>query len=333
MKKLLIAVGMFACVAIFAAPAPAQVRTLYVSVEGQPALYARVVAPYLKKYLPGNPTVIVEVMPGAGGAALCNYLAETAIPDGAAAGIPSGMMSRAIRGDDPTIRCDIRAMPLLAVWPDARMLVAGPSSGISQLGDLGTFVAGGRRPIVGSTSPGGIATVFTQAFFHALGLVPRNIVGYGGSAKSLLALERGEVDFSLPRPAEVSNRGKIIPICMVGGAVDPRTPACEELLRRYKPDADPELLRVLGLVKESIVLSTAVFLPPKTSLKERRGWMGAFARAHADEAFLAEMRKRHLTTEFLNAEPARVRLDAAMQDVQRHPEMLERIEALLAQKK
>src|SRR5262245_25311945 len=43
---------------------------------------ARVVSPFLQKYIPGNPTILFEYMPGGGGRKAANHIAKVASPDG-----------------------------------------------------------------------------------------------------------------------------------------------------------------------------------------------------------------------------------------------------------
>ncbi|MBM4296893.1 MAG: hypothetical protein FJ143_04050 [Deltaproteobacteria bacterium] len=60
----------------------------------------RSVANYLRKYVPGNPTVVIEFMPGAGGTKAANHLFRGARADGLVIGsVPSGMISSAILGE------------------------------------------------------------------------------------------------------------------------------------------------------------------------------------------------------------------------------------------
>src|SRR4026208_706815 len=63
-------------------------------------LRTKALVPFLQKYLPGNPPVMMEYMPGAGGRMAANHLFRTAKPDGLTIGNPSiGMISSAILGE------------------------------------------------------------------------------------------------------------------------------------------------------------------------------------------------------------------------------------------
>src|SRR4051794_35777588 len=61
-------------------------KTIKIIRGGEPGgtgdLQARALIPFLKKYIPGDPTVVVENMPGAAGRKAANYIYSTAKPDG-----------------------------------------------------------------------------------------------------------------------------------------------------------------------------------------------------------------------------------------------------------
>jgi len=60
----------------------------------------RAVIPYLSKHIPGNPTVLIEFMPGAGGRKAANYMFHRARPDGLTlANIGSGLISNSVLGE------------------------------------------------------------------------------------------------------------------------------------------------------------------------------------------------------------------------------------------
>ena len=56
---------------------------------GATAVRLRTMTPYLSKYIPGNPTVVVEYMEGGGGRKAANYMFRTARPDGLTLGAMS----------------------------------------------------------------------------------------------------------------------------------------------------------------------------------------------------------------------------------------------------
>lgn len=62
-------------------------------------MQARALIPYLKKYIPGEPTIIIENMPGAAGMKAVNYIYSSAKPDGLMiAAVGGGLVAGPILG-------------------------------------------------------------------------------------------------------------------------------------------------------------------------------------------------------------------------------------------
>jgi hypothetical protein len=67
----------------------------------------RAIIPYLQKYVPGNPSVVSEFMPGGGGRKAANYIYRSARPDGLTMGnIGGGMVLNAVLGE-PGVQYDL----------------------------------------------------------------------------------------------------------------------------------------------------------------------------------------------------------------------------------
>src|SRR5918994_645445 len=67
-----------------------QNKTIKIIRGGEPGgtgdMQARALIPFLKKHIPGEPTIIVENIPGAAGRKAANYIYSTAKPDGLSIG-------------------------------------------------------------------------------------------------------------------------------------------------------------------------------------------------------------------------------------------------------
>ena len=60
---------------------------------------SRAVIPFLRKHIPGNPGIVSEFMPGAGGRKAANYLFNSTRPDGLTIGhVSSGIVTSAVLG-------------------------------------------------------------------------------------------------------------------------------------------------------------------------------------------------------------------------------------------
>lgn len=158
------------------------------SAGGILTLYARVSLPYLKKYLPGNPNIIVQNMTGAGGAKSANYFANVAPQDGsviwfALSGLP---LNQLIRGT--SAKYDLKKMHGLGRYDSAvGLLVTNASAPAKTLEDMKrteTVLAASGKGSVGYYNPAVAAKL--------LGLNFKVVIGYRGSAKMFLAMKRGE---------------------------------------------------------------------------------------------------------------------------------------------
>lgn len=154
------------------------------------SLYSRTLAPYLGKRLPGEPTVIVKEMPGAGSHVAANYIYEVARKDGTDLASVSGSTATVQLFKTPGIRFDPRRFVWLgSVSNEVSVVAAGEKSSIRSIED--TFQ---RKMIVGGGGPTSGNVLFPTLANGLLGTRFEVIRGYKGSEEIALAMERGEVE-------------------------------------------------------------------------------------------------------------------------------------------
>jgi tripartite-type tricarboxylate transporter receptor subunit TctC len=95
---------LFCCAPAFAQSSFYEGKTITIIRGGAPGgvgeMRTRAVANFLKKHVPGKPTVLIEFMAGAGGAKAANHIYRGARADGLIIGsMPGGMVSAAVLGD------------------------------------------------------------------------------------------------------------------------------------------------------------------------------------------------------------------------------------------
>lgn len=167
-------------------------RTISVIVGFSPGgaydLYARVLARHMGQYLPGNPTLVVENMPGAGGLRAANYLYQVAPRDGTAFGtFARGVIIGPLLGEgafDAT-----KFSWIGSITDDVNACLAWHTSDVKTWKDLLTrpFTVGGQGA---QADPDIYANLVKNLFGAPIKLVS----GYPGSNDIALAMERGEVD-------------------------------------------------------------------------------------------------------------------------------------------
>src|SRR5215475_601301 len=154
---------------------------------------ARAFAVHLRKHIPGNPTIVVQNMPGAGGATATNYLNERAAPDGLTILYgPWDPLAQAL--GDQALRARYDQLEYLGGTGDIRVNYARTDS-----------VAGGIRAprdivraesiILGALNKTDISGLLPKLALQVLGIKHRMIVGYRGGNDVFLAMQRGEVQF------------------------------------------------------------------------------------------------------------------------------------------
>jgi tripartite-type tricarboxylate transporter receptor subunit TctC len=153
--------------------------------------YSRLLARYYNRYLPGQPTIIVQNMPGAGSLQAVRYLDANAPKDGSV-----------ITAFNPGVILDTLLSPekvrpklsdvawIGSITADLRVCYAWRASGVNNWDDLmrrSVFNIGTQQ--TGSSSYNNAATL--QNLF---GAKIKIISGYPGSTEERLAIERGELD-------------------------------------------------------------------------------------------------------------------------------------------
>ena len=152
--------------------------------------YARILARHLPKHIPGNPTSIVQNMPGAGGIRGANFLYNVAAKDGLTIGlIHNGLPFAQLYGNtqaqyDPEkfvwLGSPTKEISIFLIWHTV------PVSSIAEAKAMG------RELVLGAAGAATGGAFYSRILTATFGLKIKTIVGYKGLAESLLAMERGE---------------------------------------------------------------------------------------------------------------------------------------------
>ncbi len=153
--------------------------------------YARNLARYIGNHIPGNPTVIVQNMPGAGSLTAVRYLNLTAPKDGTVMTIFNpGLVTESIVQSDK-VNLDFRKYSWVGVvTPDYRVCYGYGSKGPKTWDEM----MHRKEFVLGSTGKGSgnyINGATLREVFHA---PVKQVLGFPGSAEQRLAIEQGELD-------------------------------------------------------------------------------------------------------------------------------------------
>ena len=160
-------------------------------------VYGRLFARHLGRHIPGNPSVIVQNMPGAGSLRAVNFLANSAPRDGTTiATFSRDMPLLAVIGHNANVRFDARALTWLgsssSYANDAYFLFVHKDAKVQSLEDARR--PGGPPLVLGGTAEGATGNDVAMVLRSALGLNLRLISGYPDSGGLFLAVDRREVD-------------------------------------------------------------------------------------------------------------------------------------------
>jgi len=158
-------------------------------VGGTYDLVARVLARYMPRYVPGNPTMVVQNMPGGGNIVATNYMYSIAPRDGTViATLHNAMpLSQALQG--PGVRFDASKFNWLgSTGPQNEAIVVWHTAGITTVEQ-----AMEKEVVLGGTGVGSGIFMIPMAMNNVLGTRFKMVIGYKSSEEVNLAMERGEV--------------------------------------------------------------------------------------------------------------------------------------------
>ncbi|HEX9787657.1 MAG TPA: hypothetical protein VGB09_06500 [Candidatus Binatia bacterium] len=163
-----------------------------VGAGGTGDLRRKALFPFLQKYIPGNPTIISDYMPGGGGRKAANHVYRVAKPDGLTlGGMSSSLVTNAIL-DTGGVQYDIDKLIYLGspVSVFHYVFLTRREAGLNSLEKL--RAATGAR--IGAQEVGHDIYITGRLFAYLLNLrEPRFVTGYGGPEIDI-ALARGELD-------------------------------------------------------------------------------------------------------------------------------------------
>ena len=270
-----------------------QIRFLVGSAPGGTYdLLARIVARHMPAHIPGNPSIIVQNQPTAGGLLMVNQLFALGPNDGTAIGVPLNGIPAA-----PLLQ------PAAAHFDAAKLIWVGSTHSepyvayvwhtapVQNLAD-----AMSKRLVVGATTPGTTMNDFPQLTNAVLGTKFKIVPGYASTPQMNEALERGEVEgvagfgwFALNAqvPQWVAQK-KINVIAQFGLARSRTLPDVPLMIDLAKSEADR---RALAMLFGRTEYGRPYFLPPDVPADRVGALRRAFDATMKDDGFAAEAAK------------------------------------------
>jgi len=151
---------------------------------------ARVMARHLGKYIPGNPTVVAQLMPGAGGIRMIDHMNQVAPKDGTVIGTvaPGPIIEPLVGKRKINYRMTDFTM-LAAMDKDVTLCIAWGASKFKTIKDVMATTM-----TVAGTGAGSSTDIYPIFLNEVIGTKFKVITGYQGSQETIIAIERSEVD-------------------------------------------------------------------------------------------------------------------------------------------
>jgi tripartite-type tricarboxylate transporter receptor subunit TctC len=255
--------------------------------------YARAVARHLPRHIPGNPSIIVQNMPGAGGITAANHIFGAAPRDGTV----FGMIQNTVPFEPLIENAAARFDPMTMNWlgtptTEVGLYIVYRTSPVKTLRD-----AQSQETIAGTTGTASTPAFYGRLFNQILRTKTKLIGGYPGQLELLLSMEQGETNamtspfwssLKVQRPTWYPQ--KIISILFqYGAAPHPElkdVPFAMDLVE----NADDKLL--LTAASAPLGFGRPYAAPPGTPVDRIAALRAAFAATFKDPQFLADCKKQ-----------------------------------------
>jgi len=267
--------------------------------------YARLLSRHLGRHIPGNPTLIVDNMPGAGSLIAANQLFKVAKPDGLTLAHFNGVLFLGQVLGQPGIEFDSRRFELIgaAVKEDVACAMT-KASGITS---LEKWMAATTPVKLGGVAPGAAPDNTARILKAALGLPIQLVSGYRGTAEIRLAAEGGEVagacwawDSMKVTWRQALDAGDAVPVLQVVAKKFPDLPNVPLAITLAKTDEARQLIQV-G-IQYAGAFARPFALPPGTPRERVQVMRRAFQETLKDRALVAEAEKTKLTLDPVTGE-------------------------------
>jgi tripartite-type tricarboxylate transporter receptor subunit TctC len=268
--------------------------------------YARAIARHMAKHIPGEPTIVVENMTGAGSLIAANHVYRVAKPDGLTIGhFIGGLFLGQVLGQKG-IEFDARKFEYIgAPITDHVVCAMTKASGVTS---VEKWMASKTPVKMGGIAPGtSTPDNATRIFKAALGLPIQLVTGYKGTAEVRLAAESGEIaggcwgwDSVSVTWRKALDSGDAVVVLQANRKTHPDLPQVPQAIKLAKTDEGRKMIDV-GVHSDSDIVRTYT-LPPGTPKDRVQVLRKAFESTLKDPEFLADAKKSRLNVDPVSPE-------------------------------
>jgi tripartite-type tricarboxylate transporter receptor subunit TctC len=296
--------------------------------------WARLMAQFIGKHIPGNPNAVVQNMPGGGSMAAANFVYKVAKPDGLTLGLfgPGLFFGQLIKQQEVQFEWQKFSWVGSPELTDESLYIRADSP-------YKTFEDIRKAPgeiRCGAGNRGSSSYYIPKIVEDITGVKFNMVTGYPGTADANLALEKGEIHCRATslgsvfgaEPGRTWLKNRFINVLVHTAAKrDPRVPdvpTIYDLMDRYKTAETNR--RLVKVVVSPGNIGRPFVAPPATPPERVKILRDGFAKAMSDPELLAEAKRRDWDAEHVRGED----LEALAREITNQPpEVVEKLKNLL----
>jgi len=263
-------------------------------------LYTRVLAEFLSRHVPGQPTFTPKFMSGSAGVKMANYFYNVAPKNGSALGMPLS----SIATSEATGRKGIKYKSDKINWLGRMVDIVTVATVKRDLGVKSVDDARGKEIVAGVTRPGSTTHMPFAIMNWALGTKFKIVSGYKGSAGPALAYDKGEVQaVAAPwvtlraRRPHLLNDVQLVQVALAKDPQGMNVPLMIDLVN------DPAKKAAVRFLSAQASIGRSLTAPPGVPHERLDAIAKGFAATMRDPAFLATAKKRKMDLNFLAWKP------------------------------
>ena len=265
--------------------------------------YVRLASRHLGRMIPGNPTFIVQHMPGAGGLRVTGHIYNVAPKDGTHIALTQRAILTAplLEPNEKEMTFDAQKLNWVgSLNVDVGYIVVWHTAPHKTLDDMFK-----HELIVGSSNPN--SETIPYLLNNVFGTKLKIVSGYQAGTEILLAMERGEVQSRILGSISgletfMENWIKEKKIHFLAAVSPRRSPAMPDLPSLMELGKTDQQKQMLDLVLSSQLWGRPFMLPPGVPAERVKAVREAFYKMTEDTQFLADAKKMDLPIELLKGE-------------------------------
>ena len=265
--------------------------------------YARLLSRHMSRHIPGNPSIVIQNMPGAGGLQAANHIYNIALKDGTVIGtfqrnLP--LMS-IVEKDNKQVRFDAAKFTWLGSASsgagDAYLMIVRADAPIQKIEE--TRNPGGKQLILAGTAPGSQGFDIPAMLADVLGLNIRIVTGYPSASEMSLALMRSEVEGRMIGLSALRSTQpdwldkKLVRIVLQVGRAD-RHPDLKDVPLARELALNPDDLTLIELMDAAQIMSWPFMAPPGVPADRAAILQKAFMDTQKDPAYIQDADKQKM---------------------------------------